>query len=202
MATDEALCNPELAVLAGASPVVLSAAAFRGISDADTPQGIAAEIQIPKPRLAKGDYVFLEGVQDAGNVGAILRSAAAFGVGGVVLDRACADPWSPKVLRAGAGGHFALSVQQVAALEDALDGFPGQLVCTVPRGGQAPSGARLPGQVGWIFGNEGTGVSSKIQARADLKVTIPMREGTESLNVGATAAVCLYGRFSRPAAKS
>lgn len=190
MATEEALGRAEVA---GHAPIVLSPSAFKAISDAETPQGIAAEIAIPKPRLVKGDCVFLEGIQDAGNVGAIIRSAAAFGVGGIVLDRACADPWSPKVLRAAAGGHFALSVQQVASLQDALESFPGQLLCTVARGGKAP-GAFPAGRVGWIFGSEGAGVSPGVQQRASVKVTIPVAAGVESLNVAATAAICFYSR--------
>ena len=190
MVTEEAVQRPELA---GHATTVLSQSAFKAIADAETPQGIAAEIAIPKPRLVKGDCVFLEGIQDAGNVGAIIRSAAAFGVGSIVLDRACADPWSPKVLRAAAGGHFALSIQQVASLEDALESFRGRLLCTVARGGQA-LGALPAGQVGWIFGSEGAGVSPGVQGRASAKVTIPVAAAMESLNVAATAAICFYSR--------
>lgn len=193
MVTEEASQRPELA---GHAVTLLSPSAFKAFSDAETPQGIAAEIPIPKPRLVKGDCVFLEGVQDAGNVGAILRSAAAFGIGGVVLDRACADPWSPKVLRAAAGGHFSLSVQQVAALDDALGSFPGRLVCTVARGGRA-LGALPTGQVGWIFGSEGAGVSPGVRAKAALEVTVPIARGMESLNVAAAAAICFYSRASQ-----
>ena len=205
LATEESLAGKEVAGLAkqaGREPVLLSPSAFRAIADADTPQGIAAEIEIPKPRLVKGDCVFLEGIQDPGNVGAILRSAAAFGAGAAVLDRACADPWSPKVLRAAVGGHFALSVQQVAGLEDALEGFTGRLVCTVARDGRPLGEADLAGRIGWIFGSEGAGVSAALQARAALRVTIPVSPGTESLNVAAAAAICLYQKVSRPAARS
>ena len=87
---------------------------FRSIADAETPQGVAAEIEVPEaPDTAEAPSVFLEGVQDPANVGAILRTAAAFGVRRVVLDQACADPWSPKALRAGMGGHFALVVARL-----------------------------------------------------------------------------------------
>ncbi|HYD56949.1 MAG TPA: RNA methyltransferase, partial [Burkholderiales bacterium] len=182
--------------------VVVSQAVFRAIADAQTPRGVAAEIEIPPPRLAKGDCVFLEGVQDAGNVGAIVRSAAAFGVAAVVLDRACADPWSPKVLRAGAGGHFALSIQQVQALEDALDAFPGTVACTVARGGQPLEAIPSVASLGWIFGSEGGGVSGALQARAGVRITIPTAPQTESLNVAAAAAICLYARANRPGAGS
>lgn len=206
LVTKEALAREEIARLvreSGRPPVLLSSAAFRSIADTESPQGVAAEIAIPAPRLVKGDCAFLEGVQDAGNVGAILRSAAAFGVEAVILDRACADPWSPKVLRAGMGGHFALSVQQVPALEDALEGFSGSLVCTVAGGGTFLRAARLPARVGWIFGSEGSGVSEAARARAAHQVTIATAPGTDSLNVAAAAAVCFYERsLSRPASGS
>ena len=79
LVAEDAGVRPELAQLlrrAGREPVVLAAAVFRTIADAETPQGVAAEIEMPKPRLAKGDCIFLEAIQDPGNVGAILRSAA------------------------------------------------------------------------------------------------------------------------------
>jgi TrmH family RNA methyltransferase len=194
LVTEKALGGKEIADLAGKSPVVVSESVFRSIVDAENPPGIAAEIAIPEPRKAQGDVVFLEGVQDPSNVGAIIRSAAAFGIGEVTLDQTCADPWSPRALRAGMGGHFALSVRQQARLE--LNSFNGTLVCTVVRGGTALDKADLQGRLGWIFGAEGQGVSPEAIRHTDLKVTIPMIDGTESLNVAAAAAICLYARSS------
>jgi TrmH family RNA methyltransferase len=175
--------------------IILSERIFASIVDADTPQGIAAEISVPQGKVA-GDTVFLEGVQDPGNVGAIIRSAAAFGVKSVVLDSACADPWSPKALRAGMGGHFALQVKTVSSLDAELERFAGRILCTVPRGGVVLAEADLSGKVGWLFGAEGRGVSPEAIRHTDLKVTIPMIGGTESLNVAAAAAICLYARSS------
>ena len=177
-----------------AGAIVLSDPVFASIVDADTPQGIAAEISIPAPRAADGDSVFLEGVQDPGNVGAIMRSAAAFGVASVVLDRACADAWSPKALRAGMGAHFNLLVRAVGSVEDELGRFAGRILCTVPRGGVALAKADLSGAIAWIFGSEGQGVSKAAAKHADLNITIPMAGGGESLNVAAAAAICLYER--------
>jgi TrmH family RNA methyltransferase len=179
--------RPEVASLA-AKPVVLDDRVFAGIVDADTPQGIAAEISIPIGKATEGDAVFLEGVQDPGNVGAIIRSAAAFGVRTIVLDKTCADPWSPKALRAGMGGHFRVAIE--AAFEERLQAFKGTLACTVVRGGAALRD--IPSPVGWIFGGEGQGVSEAVTRMAKLKVTIPMAPGSESLNVAAAAAICLY----------
>jgi TrmH family RNA methyltransferase len=202
IATQEGLENAEIRRLAGTSPVVVSQAVFKGIVDAENPPGVAAEIAIPK-RNQKGEHqVFLEGVQDPGNVGAIIRSAAAFGVGRMVLDAGCADPWSPRALRAGMGGHFALRIDETAAFEDELKAFDGTLVCTVPRAGVSLKKLSLEKPVGWIFGAEGQGVSAKAAHHAKVRVTIPMSGEAESLNVAAAAAICLYEVFSRPAAGS
>jgi TrmH family RNA methyltransferase len=198
LATEKALAGGEIAALAGNSPIVVSESVFRSIVEAENPPGIAAEIAIPQPQASDGDVVFLEGVQDPGNVGAIIRSAAAFGLGEVVLDQACADPWSPRALRAGMGGHFSLSIRPVARLE--LAGFDGTLLCTVVRGGKPLREAKPQGRLGWIFGGEGRGVSQEAERQAKVKVTIPVSPGTESLNVAAAAAICFYAASSKPAA--
>ena len=184
--------------LLGEKPVMLAKGVFRAIVEADTPQGVAAEIAIPAGRKADGAVVFLEGVQDPANVGAILRSAAAFGMARVVLDQACADPWSPRALRSGMGGHFALSILETKDLGAEIEAFKGTVACTVPRGGIGLAAAPLDRSMAWLFGAEGRGLSDGIIARADLKVTIPMAAGTESLNVAAAAAICLYETTRRP----
>jgi len=184
----------------GGNPVLLGKGVFRAIVDVETPQGVAAEIAIPSSRSrTAGQTVFLEGVQDPGNVGAILRSAAAFGIGRVVLDRACADPWSPRALRAGMGGHFALELLETSDLAGEVEAFKGTVACAVPRDGVGLAQDPLERDTAWIFGGEGRGLSDEIIRCADLRVTIPMAAGTESLNVAAAAAICLYEAFSRSA---
>lgn len=199
LATDAGLADAEIAALArrsGIAPTVLSASAFAAIADVRTPQGVAAELPLPEVQRP-GTTIFLEAVQDAGNVGTIVRSAAAFGAGAVVLDRQCADPWSPKVLRAGQGGHFALGVRQVDDLPAALRAFRGRLLCAVARGGRPLREAPLTGQLAWAFGSEAAGLSAAVLALAAEKVSIPMSRGAESLNVAAAAAICLYEAASR-----
>ena len=179
------------------APVILSDLLFRSIADADSPAGIAAEIVLPMvaPNLATcGGCVFLEGVQDAGNVGAILRSAAAFNLGDAVLGPGCADAWSPKALRAGMGAHFALRIGTRTDLAAAIERFGGTIACTVARDGVPVHIADLRGRIGWIFGGEGQGVSAALASRAQLRVTILMPGATESLNVAAAAAICFYER--------
>jgi TrmH family RNA methyltransferase len=186
------------------APVVLADPVFRAIADTETPAGIVAEIALPARAVElKGaaSCVFLEGIQDAGNVGAILRSANAFGIRHAVLGTGCADAWSPKVLRAGMGAHFSMAIQENADLAVAIAGFGGRVACTVPRGGVALASADFSGRFGWLLGAEGQGVSGALLAKAALKVTIPMPGGAESLNVAAAAAICFY-ELSRRAARS
>jgi TrmH family RNA methyltransferase len=198
LATEPGLANREIASLVGKlSPVVLSESVFRSVVDAENPPGIAAEIQIPARKEEGGDRVFLEGVQDPGNVGTIIRSAAAFGVRTVILDRDCADAWSPKALRAGMGGQFVLQILEVENLADQVERFEGRVVCTLPRQGVELDKADLTGTLGWLFGSEGKGVSARLQEKADLRITIPTVPATESLNVAAAAAICLHARFTR-----
>jgi RNA methyltransferase, TrmH family len=113
----------------------------------------------------------------------------------VVLDRGCADPWSPKALRAGMGGHFSLEIRETADIPTEVAGYKGTTVCTVPRGGASLAQMKLDGAVGWLFGAEGRGLSDKAMRAARVRVTIPMAEGSESLNVATAAAICLYESF-------
>lgn len=192
LVVEDELANPEIRALAGNSPTLLSKSLFRSIVDAENPPGIAAEIRISAGIPDEmADSVFLEGVQDAGNVGAIIRSAAAFGIKTVYLDKNCADPWSPKVLRAAMGGHFELAI---------VEGNPPEgkrLICTVVKGGTSLKEADLADPLCWVFGSEGKGVSQEMQRQAAVRVTIPTEPGTESLNVAAAAAICLYEAYNR-----
>lgn len=198
--SQEALANAEISALAGRiarRPIVVSNAVFAAFADTETPVGVAAEIDLPDGNadLSHSSHcVLIEAVQDAGNLGAILRSAAAFGVDSVVVGPGSADPWSPKVLRAASGGHFFMRVAEAKDLAQAMSGFTGLKVCTVPRSGKTLSRVDLAVPVAWIFGSEGAGVTAPLRARADVRAYIPMRGGTESLNVAAAAAICFYER--------
>jgi len=93
-------------------------------------------------------------------------------------------------------------VKTVASLEDELDRFAGRILCAIPRAGVSLEKANLEGPIAWLFGAEGQGVSAAAAKHADLKVTIAMAPGSESLNVAAAAAICLYEAFSRRGARS
>lgn len=140
--------------------------------------------------------VVLDRVQDAGNVGSILRSASAMGVEQVLALKGTAALWSPKVLRAGMGAHFALHlVEQVAA--DSLNQLGVPLVATSSHTDQVLPTAALPDPCAWVMGHEGQGVGAAVMAHCSLTVTIPQPGGEESLNVAAAAAVCLYESLRR-----
>lgn len=140
--------------------------------------------------------VVLDRLQDAGNVGSILRSAGALGVPQVLAIKGTAALWSPKVLRAGMGAHFGLRL--VEQLDEASVLALGlNLVGTSSHSGQPLPAATLPQPVHWLLGHEGQGVSPRLLSACAATVTIPQPGGEESLNVAAAAAICLYEGLRR-----
>lgn len=140
--------------------------------------------------------VVLDRVQDAGNVGSILRSASALGVSQVVAMKGTAALWSPKVLRAGMGAHFALHLVE-QALPEHLAGLQVPMVATSSHADHELPRAPLPEPCAWVFGHEGQGVGAQVMALCAHTVSIPQPGGEESLNVAAAAAVCLYESLRR-----
>ncbi|MFH1869160.1 MAG: RNA methyltransferase [Pseudomonadota bacterium] len=198
LVSESGLKNSEIAALlqgtAGIDCVVLRDNLFREVSGVSTPTGIAAVIAIPRASDAapQGDAVLLDAVQDAGNVGAILRTAAAAGVHQVLLGTGCAGVWTARVLRAGQGAHFSLAIREQVNLAAVLATRSVTSVATVANGGRSLYELDLGGPLLWLMGNEGAGLSAELIAAADLRVTIPLAGGTESLNVAAATAVCLF----------
>lgn len=204
--SESGMSNPEIAELAagvsGHGLLILADALFNDIAQVVTPTGIIALVRAPEPGplpAAIDRCVMLENIQDAGNLGSILRSTAAAGVRIVLLSRGCAFPWSPKVLRAGMGAHFNLDIFDNADLANIVPRLSGRLVCA---SGDAPKSlyqADLRGPLAWVFGNEGAGVSAELRAAATEQLRIPMPGGTESLNVAAAAAICLFEELRQKA---
>jgi TrmH family RNA methyltransferase len=193
--------NAEIRALLGRLPgvdtLVLGDAQFGALSSVVTPTGILAVVRTPRPEPRPGDMnacVMLEELQDPGNLGSILRSCAAAGVAHVLLSRGCAYAWAPRVLRAGMGAHFALSIYEGADLEAAARQFRGARIATRQDSPGTIFDADLKGPVALMLGNEGAGLSAGLLATADRVVSIPMPGRAESLNVAAAAAVCLFER--------
>jgi TrmH family RNA methyltransferase len=144
------------------------------------------------PERVEGSCVVLDGVQDAGNVGSILRSAAAAGVKQVFCAPGTAYAWSSKVLRAGMGAHFLLDVYEDVEAAVLIERLAVPAAITDSHGPQALYDCDLSGPIAWVFGNEGAGVSAAWRAAVAHRLTIPQPGGMESLNVAAAAAICLF----------
>jgi len=194
-----ATCNPEAAQLAadasGQSLLVLADSLFNDLAQVATPTGVIALIRTAKPGPLPAMIercVMLENIQDAGNLGSILRSTAAAGIRTVLLSQGCAFAWSPKVLRAGMGAHFSLDVFDNIDLAAAVLRLSGPLICTSGHARKSLFQADLRGPLAWVFGNEGAGVSADLRVAATEEVHIPMPGKSESLNVAAAAAICLF----------
>jgi TrmH family RNA methyltransferase len=173
--------------------LVIADALWPEFSALESPAAMGFVMTLPAAPALQADVatVVLDRVQDAGNVGSILRSAAAFGFGQVLALKGTAALWSPKVLRAGMGAHFGLQLIEGLELED-LQALAVPLVVTSSHEGGYLHQQKLPSPCAWVMGHEGQGVSAGLSAMAGLSVRIAQPGGEESLNVGAAAAICLY----------
>ncbi len=165
------------------------------LSELKTPTGVLALIDVPEPAGTAGDSrfaLFLEDIQDPGNLGSMLRSAAAAGCDSVFLSSGCADAWSPKVLRAAMGGHFALRIYEQQDLPTVAKAFPGALLAASLQAGHSLYDCDLRGNIAFLIGNEGAGLSDELLRFASQTIIIPMLSEVESLNAAAAAAICLF----------
>ncbi len=176
-----------------AKSLVLPNRLFKELSGLESPAALGFVIDLPPARPIQGDAmtVVLDRVQDAGNVGSILRSAAAFGFHQVVALQGTAALWSPKVLRAGMGAHFGLKLFEGLA-PAGLDALQMPLVATSSHLGKFVHEQNFPRPCAWVLGHEGQGISHELLARSALTVRIAQPGGEESLNVAAAAAICLH----------
>jgi TrmH family RNA methyltransferase len=192
---ESAWAKPALEALARNAPEVVCVpdALMRELSGLESPAPIgflieAGEGAAPRPGVRT---VVLDRLQDPGNVGSILRSASAMGFAQVVALKGTVALWSPKVLRAGMGAHFALGLVEGASAADlAALGLP--IVGTHLRDAQWLHETTLPEPLAWVFGHEGQGLADDVAAACALRVRIAQPGGEESLNVAAAAAMCLY----------
>lgn len=186
--------------VAGRDGVLLADVLMRDLGLVDTPSGLLAVVAMPATTAAvdrEKDAILLDGVQDPGNVGTLLRTAAAAGVKQVLLSPGCASAWSPKVLRAGQGAHFVLAIHEDADLGAFMAEYAGTTAVTCLDGSTSLYEAKWNGPLAWVFGSEGQGVRSELIAAARLRIRIPMPGAVESLNVAAAAAVCLFEAVRR-----
>lgn len=176
---------------------------MRSISPMEAPQGALFLVKTPEltppERLPGSRYLVLDGLQDPGNVGTILRTADAFGCDGLLLTNHCADPTNPKAVRATMGAIFRTPVWEVEAEELAplLDRSGLTLAATALREDTTPLPEAELDRAAIVIGSEGKGVSPALLDRCAATIKIPMEETCESLNAAAAAAVVLWEWYRR-----
>jgi TrmH family RNA methyltransferase len=204
LATPDFLATPEgqrLARALPAAPLEVAPELFDDLTDADSPRGILAVAPLPRSGAARlpvhegGLYLYLDGLQDPGNLGALARVAEAAGAAGLVLSPGSAHPNHPRALRASAGSLLRLPV----AVDATADDLQARLAPAEPRwaaldahGGVGLWQARFGGTLVFAIGAEGPGLSPALLARADLRLTIPIEPPVESLNATVAAALVLF----------
>jgi RNA methyltransferase, TrmH family len=178
---------------AASKTIVIEAPLMATVSSLPSAPKVAALWRLPArgPVQADAPSVVLDGVQDPGNVGSILRSAAAFGFTQVLARPGTAALWAPKVLRAGMGAHFGMNLVEAAADTD-LAALRVPMLATSSHLGAWLHQATLPWPCAWVLGHEGQGVSPDVLKLAQTTVRIAQPGGQESLNVAAAAAICLH----------
>lgn len=163
-------------------------------------QGIIFLVRAPVPQLPpliEENCLWLDRVQDPGNLGTMLRTAAAAGIKRVYASVGCVAAWSPKVLRSAQGAHFALEIHEGQDLGALRERLRVPMLATALEGSESLYEADLPRHAAWVFGNEGRGVSQALLGAADLKVRIPQSSAVESLNVAIAAGICLFEQRRR-----
>ena len=174
---------------------LLSDALFKAISTVDSPTGVVALVGTPVGRPAPRDAklaLLLENIQDPGNVGTLLRSAAAAGARHVMLSEGCAFAWSPKVLRAAMGAHFALEIDEGADLGAFVADYRGTSIALSGRATNSLYDLDLAKPCALLVGNEGAGLTHSLESAASVRARIPMPGRVESLNAGTAGSIALF----------
>ena len=185
-----------LAVVEQDKIVLIDSPLFKTLSDVVTSQGILFVVSAPLARSSvtpQQNAVILDRIQDPGNVGTILRTAAAAGVRHVYASEQTAGLWTPKVLRSAQGAHFVLSLHERVDLDQLLDQISVPVIATSLTQATDLYATKLPEYCAWMFGNEGQGVRPELIEKASMRVRIPFDiQAVESLNVSVCAALCLF----------
>ena len=188
--------------MAGAEVYSVNEAVLGAVCTTKTPQGIVLALRIPEtfpdPATLPFPLLALDGVQDPGNVGTMLRTADAAGFGGALLGAGTADPFSPKVVRGSMGSVFRLPVVVVEDLAGELEGLRSEGWCaaaTAMEGEDFFSRAAMPHKRILVIGGEGAGISANVNAACDRKLTLPMAGGAQSLNAAVAAGIMMFDWF-------
>ena len=175
-------------------------AVLRKLSDTETPQGMLAVVSMPVCQSESGSaplYLVLDGLQDPGNVGTLIRTAEAVGIEAVLLSRNSADPFSPKVVRSTMGTIFRVPIRICEDLPQAIRELQkdGVVVYGTHLSGEEFYATDLTGPVAFLIGNEGNGLTAEVAATADRLLRIPMEGQVESLNAAVSGSVVAYEAY-------
>ncbi|OWW22179.1 TrmH family RNA methyltransferase [Noviherbaspirillum denitrificans] len=195
MANSEVAAVVQVCEAAHVKCIALAESLYQAISQVEHGVGLMFVVDTPQvspPSVLKESAILLDGLQDPGNLGSILRSAAAAGVRHVVCSKGTVFSWSPKVLRAGMGAHFALEIAENVDLAPLIQSSKIPVLATSSHANRRLYDVNLAKPVAWLFGHEGQGVSEELLGLATESVSIPHLGPVESLNVAASAAVCLF----------
>ena len=190
-----------VAAKAGCRLMVMTPRLYNAISPVEHGTGVLAEIAIAQhalPRALRADAVYLDGVQDPGNAGALLRTAAAAGIRHVAASSGTTFLWSPKVLRAAMGAHFVLALYEDVPADQLAGAFAAERLAADAHATEslyAASWGMSP--TAWLFGAEGAGLAGTTASQAQRRLRIPIDPQVESLNVAAAAAICLFEQRRR-----
>lgn len=209
---EEGAVDGELLERAGEAGAALHPSSRRVVerlSDLPASRGVVAVASLPRSGLdllsslphGPGAWLLLDGVQDPSNVGAVIRSAEAFGAAGALLTSGCAAPFSARALRASAGSAFRLPLATGLSPAEAVAWLAGRgilLAGGVARGGEDPARLRSarPSPLALAVGSEGRGLSREVEAALGLRLTLPMAGRVESLNAAVAASLLLYLIYS------
>lgn len=195
--TEAAYSHPDLEKIVSlyeGNVFILSESLYKDLSTLGTSLACLAIVDLPTSREALNfaeDTLILDNIQDPGNVGTLLRSAAAAGIEQVVCTKGSASIWSPRVLRAGMGAHFSLNTYENVELDEILSQFTIPVYVTSSHQSESLYTKNLRKQCVWILGNEGQGASSYALKNAEA-VAIPQPGGQESLNVAIAGSICFF----------
>ena len=179
--------------------VLLSDALFTPLGQVEHGVGILFVVKVPDAAVSghaspslQSAALLLDSVQDPGNLGTILRTAAAAGIQQIYCGPGTASVWSPKVLRAGMGAHFVLEIYEDVDLVQLIRQASVPVCATQPDAPKTIYTADLRAPSAWLFGHEGQGVTEQLLALATERLSIPQSAQVESLNVAASVAICLF----------
>ena len=200
---DAAINSPEIKAILDTLPastrlLEVPLRIFNTMSPVETPTGIVAicdRPNVPEPSEQAGLRLLLDGIQDPGNLGSILRTATAMDVEGIHVTATCVDAWSPKCLRGGMGAQFVVPLTTMAEQASIGGRFNGKIIATSSHGGQPLTDADLSGPLLVMFGGEGSGLRPELAEQAQATLHIPLKNAMESLNVAAAVAIFCYERL-------